>query len=894
MKKIPITLKIISIFLVPVLALFYFSYYFIEKEYNNLNESAKYKLASNIVGTINEFTHNIQIERGLSVGYIVAEDKTQIKKQLIKQHIKTNKTYTKFLKLNSLKSKAKKDIEKKIALKNRRRIKNVIYQWSKIQTTRENILSSAMNFDNIILYYSKINTQLMHTIDSYLLILKDQNSDEMALSKLEYLKENAGLERAYIYNSLLSKDIKNIEMIQELQRSQYLDERAFKLNASLESTALYSQILQQNTTIKIDKIRKLIHNNSPEIASSWFKYSSERINMLDTIIQTILNSYITKADKVYSTSLNSLYLTAILWFISLLSLSMLTFILRKMVFNEEKFKEELRIAAYTFDSHEAMAITDLNGTILRVNDGFTRITGYSRQEVIGENPRVLKSMKHSEDFYKEMWRQLHANGKWSDEIYNMRKNGEIYLENLSITAIKNEKDITTHYIAQFLDISDLKNAQEEAQHQADHDFSTGLANRRYLTQRLNDEFTKAKKYNFLHAFLFVDLDDFKKINDKYGHNTGDKLIQEVTLRLKSQIKKEDLASRMSGDEFAIVLLNLDNNETKATKQVHEICANILSSLNEGFVINKQEIQISSSIGIKLFPQEEKDIDNVIIHADTAMYQAKNKGKNQFRFFDKTLEIELKQLSLMEDEIKHGLKNSEFKLYYQPKINVKDGTIYGAELLSRWEHPSKGILYPGSFIKIASDIGVLHEFTQLALHAACQFIKENGTLIQGSLAININSKELLDSKFNQDVINTINHYKINPHKIELEITEDELIKNFDLALSRMLKLQEFGVKFAIDDFGTGYSSITYLNQLPVDTLKIDRTFLLNLNTPESQELLNTIVKLAHIFKMDIVAEGIEDKAQLDFIKANGTELYQGYYFSKAIPEDDFIKMLRESN
>jgi len=891
MKNISLTLKIILIFLVPVLALFYFSYYFMQKEYSNLNESAKYKLAAKIVGTINELTHNIQIERGLSAGYIVAKDKTKIKQQLIKQQLKTDKSYTKLLKLSTLKSKAKKDIENKIAHKNRIRMKNVVYSWSKIQTTRENILSTSISFDNIILYYSKINTQLMHTIDSFLLILKDQNSDEMALSKLQYLKENAGLERAYIYNSLLSKNTSNNEMIKDLQRSQYLDERAFKLNASLESTTLYSQILQNSTTIKIDTIRKSFYNNSPVVASSWFKHSSTRINMIDSIIKTILNSYIIKAKKIYSTSLNSLYLTAILWFLSFISLSVLTYFLKRMINNEKKLKEELRISAYTFDSHEAMTITDVNGTILKVNDGFTRITGYLPHEVIGKNPRVLKSMKHSEEFYKEMWRQLNTEGKWSDEIYNMRKNGEVYLEQLSITAIKNEKQDTTHYIAQFLDISDLKNAQEEAEHQADHDFLTGLANRKHLTQRLNEEFSKAKRENFLHTFLFIDLDDFKKINDKYGHITGDKLIQEVSIRLKCQIKEVDFISRISGDEFAILLLNVDNNEAKVLKDTREICTNILATISNVFLINNQKIKISSSIGVKLFPQAEKDINDIIIHADTAMYQAKKRGKNQFVFFDKTLELELKQISLMEEEIKYGLQNNEFKLYYQPKVNVKDGTIYGAELLSRWEHPSKGLLFPGSFIKIASDIGLLHKFTQLALNAACQFIQENDALIQGSLAINISSTELLDSQFMQEVMDTIIHYNINPNKIELEITEDELIKNFDVALSKISELQEFGVKFAIDDFGTGYSSITYLNQLPVNTLKIDREFILNLNNPENRELFNTILNIAHIFKMNVVAEGIETQAQLDFIKENGTELYQGFYFSRAISKDDFIQLIQ---
>ena len=274
-----------------------------------------------------------------------------------------------------------------------------------------------------------------------------------------------------------------------------------------------------------------------------------------------------------------------------------------------------------------------------------------------------------------------------------------------------------------------------------------------------------------------------------------------------------------------------------------------------------------------------------------MYQAKHQGKNQFVFFDKSIELELKQLSLLEEEIKNGFANKEFELFYQPKVNVKSDEIYGAELLARWRHPSKGVLYPDSFLAMVTKLELMSNFTSLALHSACKFIQDYDTLIEGSLAINISSNELLNPSFEKELITIIKSYNISPSKIELEITEDELIKDFDLALHKINALQEFGVQFSIDDFGTGYSSITYLKRIPVNTLKIDRSFLQNLSNSKDRELIQVIVNMAKIFNMNIVAEGIENKFDLDFIRENEIELYQGYYFSKAVTQESFLNMLK---
>jgi len=574
----------------------------------------------------------------------------------------------------------------------------------------------------------------------------------------------------------------------------------------------------------------------------------------------------------------------------LVSMLILAYILRTLVKKEEFLIEELRISAYSFDSHEAMTITDLNGTILKVNDAFSRITGYLPSEVIGKNPRVLKSMKHSDEFYQNMWKDLHTKGRWSDEIYNKRKNGEIYLEHLSITAIKNEENITTHYIAQFLDISELKHAQEEAQHQADHDSLTGLLNRKALLQRLNEEFIKARRHDFLHAFLFIDLDEFKAVNDTFGHKVGDMLLVEVAKRLDAMLREEDILSRVSGDEFAILILNIDKSETEAAKDVESISKKIIHELSRPFVFDEYKVNISASIGLKLFPDGEKTAQDVVVHADTAMYQAKHQGKNQFVFFDKAIELELKHFQILEEELTQADKNDEFVFYFQPKVDIQTNKIVAAEALVRWNHPQKGLLYPGSFLDVVQSIGMIHKITLKALESVCQFLESHKDIFRGTISLNINSSELLHANFEEDIVSVIQRFDVEVSQIELEITENELIKDFDTAIIKIKKLKEFGLKFSIDDFGTGYSSITYLQKLPVDSLKIDKSFLQDISEESNREIVKMMLSMARTFNILSIVEGVENQTQLDFVKENGADMYQGFFCSQAVSEKNFIKLL----
>jgi diguanylate cyclase (GGDEF)-like protein/PAS domain S-box-containing protein len=895
-----ITIKIISIFAIPTLAMAYFSYSFVATKYSKLQESEKSIQSSKISEKISKLIHNIQIERGLSAGYLVTKDRdSTIIKELTKQHKNTDKTFQAIIDIVNSNTQNR-VLLKDVFSKNEPLLKDIIYKFSEISHFRKRVIDKKISFDEEIEYYTQINRKLMNSIKSFAIVLQNNTKDHLSLSILQNLKEYAGLERAYTYKYLLSKkrsleDLKKILFFQDLQQKEHED---FMRNASIESALIFSEILKEDTLINIKSYRDRVAKGklTSADADGWFLCSTKRINILEDISTKMLENYSLKAQKIHEHAISALYITVIFWILSLLSLLLLAYLLRKLLKKEEFHTQELRIAAYTFDSHEAMAITDVNGVIIKVNNAFTRITGYMPDEVIGKNPRVLKSLKHSDKFYKEMWRTIHTEGVWSDEIYNKRKNGDIYQEHLSITAIKDENNITTHYIAQFLDISEMKKAQAIATHQANHDDLTDLANRKYLTKRLNEEFLKAKRHDFLHAFLFIDIDNFKKVNDTYGHNIGDLLIKEIANRLKNSVREEDIVARLGGDEFAIMLLNLNHkeNDINISKAVKEVATKILEKLREPFYLEEHQLNITLSIGIKLFPESEKNVQDVLIHADTAMYQAKNQGKNKFLFFNKSTELELKQLALLEEEIQEGFSNNQFELYYQPKVEISTGKIAGAELLIRWNHPTKGLLYPNAFIKTITNMGLVHRITHEALHCACSFIQKNGKLFHGTLAINVNSHELLDTNFEDEIINIISSYNISADRIELEILEDELIKDFSIVVEKIKKLQSFGINFSIDDFGTGYSSIKYLKQLPLDTLKIDRDFLLNSVEETGKDLVKIIINMAQIFNINTVVEGVESNAQLEFIKENGAKYYQGFLFSRAIEKKLFVKMLEKES
>ena len=635
MKRLSFKVRVFVIFLIPTIAMVYLTFYFVNIKYHELQNASSYKFFSEMTKVTSNFVHSIQIERGLSVGYIVLKREDSYKKKLLEQQKVTDKAYQNFMYYYDLQKEDANTINQLVLFKNETKIKKILQKLHYLQQIRNSIINKSISFTKIIQYYSSINDKLMQIIYTLTTSIAENDTDPNGIYRLEELKEYAGLERAYIYNQLLSKKLsdKKLLEIRSLINKEKETQKEFLSNASVGYLKIYNDIIDERLQIKLKHQRNLFFEgklNSKE-ALNWFQISTDKINNLEKLSIAILNSYSSEMNNIVNESKRFMLITLFLWLFSIMAFLLLVYILNKLIDKEAKLMEDLRISAYAFDAHEAMTITDPNGIIIKVNKAFSKITGYTEDEVIGKNPSVLKSSKHSEDFYKNMWLELHTKGRWSSEIYNKRKNGEIYMEKLSITAIKDKNNITTHYIAQFLDISDIRKAQDKIQYQANHDFLTGANNRKSLMEKLQEEFARTKRHGFFDAFLFIDLDGFKSVNDTYGHKAGDNVLINVSRRLESCIREEDYIARMGGDEFCVVLVNINKNEEIAKEDTETIAEKILLSISKPIDKEQHNIQISASIGIKLFPDGVKDINDIINKADIAMYKAKKEGKNKFIF-----------------------------------------------------------------------------------------------------------------------------------------------------------------------------------------------------------------------------------------------------------------------
>ncbi len=561
---------------------------------------------------------------------------------------------------------------------------------------------------------------------------------------------------------------------------------------------------------------------------------------------------------------------------------------------EEKLKEELKIASYAFNSHEAITITDASGKIIRVNDAFTKITGYSKEEVIGKNPNILKSGKHDKAFYTEMWDKIRKDGFWKGEIYNKRKNGEIYPEMLSISAIKNESGEITHYIAHFFDISDIKEAQKSAEYRAYHDPLTDVYNRQKLLEVLENIYIESKKRDFYNAFLFIDLDNFKHINDYYNHEIGDKVLIEFVKRMKKIKKDSDIVARIAGDEFAYIAYNISDDKSLAIKKASILVEKIKDIFSKPLEIEGHRIELSFSIGIKIFPDNEKNFKDVIVNADIAMYQAKKYGKNQFYFFNEELDIESKRFLIIKNELSRALKSREIEVYYQPKVSLRDEKVIGFEALIRWNHPQKGLLYPNQFLYVTYGNNLVFELGEYVLKEVCRQIKiwkKEFKNFDKKIAVNISAEQFNHQDFEKSVYEILDECEIEPNFLELEIVEDALLKNSERAINIIENFKHRGISFSIDDFGKGYSSINYLKMLPVDFIKIDRDFVIDLFKDKNKEIVKMIVQTSKIFGLKSIAEGVENRETLEFLKEIGCDFYQGYYFSRPLPASQITKFLR---
>ena len=554
---------------------------------------------------------------------------------------------------------------------------------------------------------------------------------------------------------------------------------------------------------------------------------------------------------------------------------------------------DLRIAAVAFDSQEAIMITDAKSVILKVNKAFTETTGYAAGDVVGQTPRLLQSGRHDADFYRAMWSDIHRTGGWQGEVWDRRRNGEEYPKWLTISAVKDNDGVVTHYVGAQFDISERKQAEQKIHELAFFDQLTGLPNRTLLQDRLKQTMTASGRSGSYGALLFLDLDNFKELNDTLGHDVGDLLLKQVAHRLTQCVREGDSVARIGGDEFVVILANLGTSERAAANGTEIAAEKILATLNQVYRFGAAAHHSTASIGATLFNSTSISIDDLMKQADLTMYKAKEAGRNKIRFFDPAMEVAVKQRAGLESDLRRAVEARQFVLHFQPQV-VGGGRVTGAEALVRWQHPQRGMVSPAEFIPLAEETGLILPLGSWVLETACRQLAtwaKRPEMAHLTLAVNVSAHQFRQTDFVEQVLATLKDSGANPERLKLELTESLLVANVEDIVEKMFALKSKGVRFSLDDFGTGFSSLSYLKRLPLDQLKIDQSFVRDvLSDPNDAAIARTVVALANSLGLGVIAEGVETEPQREFLAGSGCHAYQGYLFSKPLPLDRFEAFL----
>jgi diguanylate cyclase (GGDEF)-like protein/PAS domain S-box-containing protein len=561
--------------------------------------------------------------------------------------------------------------------------------------------------------------------------------------------------------------------------------------------------------------------------------------------------------------------------------------LRKLLLEREA---QQRLAASVFArTHDSVIITDADNLIINVNDSFTSITGYSRDEVVGKNPSILKSGRQSAEFYQAMWQSLAENDQWRGELWNRNKHGKVYAALTSISVVRDEHGDIHHYIGLSADITALKTHEHDLERIAHYDPLTGVPNRMLLADRMTQAIAQTNRTNNLMAICYVDLDGFKPVNDLYGHEIGDQLLIVISQRIRDCLRAGDTVARIGGDEFVLLLLDLHD-----FRECESILTRMLDKVAEPVQIDIHQVSVSASLGLTIYPNDLADADILMRHADQAMYVAKQSGKNRFHLFDQELDRIAASRRETLARIETALQNDEFTLFFQPKVNIRHGKILGAEALIRWQHPQRGLLAPAHFLPDIEGTDLVIPLGNWVLTRALDHLEQWWSAgLEIKVSINVPARQLLDHNF-IDCLKTgfAAHPTLSPRCLELEILETAALEDLALVTNLMIECQKLGVCFALDDFGTGYSSLTYLKALPAETLKIDQSFIRDiLCDPEDLAIVAGIINLSAVFNRQVIAEGVETEAHgLQLLKL-GCEAAQGYGIAKPMPADALADWIR---
>jgi diguanylate cyclase (GGDEF)-like protein/PAS domain S-box-containing protein len=558
---------------------------------------------------------------------------------------------------------------------------------------------------------------------------------------------------------------------------------------------------------------------------------------------------------------------------------------------QRRTEEQLRIAATAFEAQEGIVITDSDKVILRVNNAFTEITGYSAEEAVGQTPRLLRSGHHDDDFYRKMWKTISISGSWQGEIWNRRKSGEIYPEWLNITAVKSDVGGVTHYVGTLTDITARKAAEAKIEQLAFYDQLTSLPNRRLLLDRLQQALASNARSERAGALMLIDLDNFKVLNDTRGHGEGDLLLQQVAKRLVDCVREGDTVARLGGDEFVVILSGLSMPLVEAAEQTGAIGKKILAALSMPYQLGGYEFVSTSSVGATLFFDTQQPKEELLKQADISMYEAKKSGGDALRFFDRKMQETVNARAALEKELRTAIEEQQFQLHYQVQMKLDDiPKVLGAEALLRWRHPDRGIVTPATFIPLAEETGLILPIGQWVLETACGQIKAWQDRVDTRkfvIAINVSAIQFHQEEFVDQVKSTVRKYQINPALLKLELTESIFLERIEEAVARMNALKEVGVQFSLDDFGTGYSSLQYLKRLPLNQVKIDQSFVRDIATDSSDTaIVRTIIAMAQSLDLDVIAEGVESEVQKELLADMGCTHCQGYLFGRPVSIEQF--------
>jgi diguanylate cyclase (GGDEF)-like protein/PAS domain S-box-containing protein len=558
------------------------------------------------------------------------------------------------------------------------------------------------------------------------------------------------------------------------------------------------------------------------------------------------------------------------------------------VTRQKQQEDELRLAARVFESTaEGILITDPAQRIVAVNRAFTDMTGYGEGEVRGRRPTLLGDERHDEAFFAELWNSVHHTGRWQGELWGRSKSGEVRPYLMTVSTLHDEQGVVLNYVAVMRDISNIKQSQQQLEYLANYDALTGLGNRNLFLTQLKVGIERAARHRRGLALIFIDLDNFKVINDTLGHDVGDQLLSEVARRLKACVRQEDIVCRLGGDEFTVYVEDFaDPQLLVSTAQ------RLVQAVSEPYQITGHDIFVTASIGISTYPNDGATISELVKNADVAMYKVKEQGRNGFQFFREDMNARAFERLVFVSGLRRALERNEFRLVYQPQVDLTDRRTRGAECLLRWNHPDLGEVSPGSFIPVAEETGLIVPIGVWVFRSVCEQLSRWGGLRSpGRISVNLSARQFRQPDLVDAIRSAVAEAGVSAAMLGVEVTESALIDDPEKASVTLSRLKDMGLAISIDDFGTGYSSLSYLKRFPIDCLKIDRTFVRDIATdPDDAAIVTAIITMAQSLKLDVVAEGVENQEQLDFLRARGCAAAQGFFFSRPLPAEAFRSML----